>query len=175
MHVPSRSVRSVALVLAAVAVIGLAGCSKSDSDSDGTTTTAKATTTTAKATASLGDTGGTAAKVTIGLGDSSRGKVLTDASGRTLYLYEPDGTGAPTCTGSCAGAWPPVFTTSGAAAGTGVTAKVATVKDADGKDQVTVNGRPVYLFAGDTKPGDSNGQGQGGVWFVLDAAGQKVA
>ena len=167
MHTTSRSARSVALAIAAVAVIGLAGCSKSDADSAATTTTAKATATTAGGAAS--------AKVTIGLGDSSRGKVLTDASGRTLYLYEPDGTGAPTCTGSCAGAWPPVFTTSGAAAGTGVTAKIATVKDADGKDQVTVNGRPMYLFAGDTKPGDSNGQGQGGVWFVLDAAGEKVS
>ena len=164
---PSRSL-AVGLAFAAVLTVGLAGCSKSDSDSDGATTTAKATATTAAG-------GATAAKVTIGTGDAGGKKVLTDPSGRTLYLYEPDGTGAPTCTGSCAGAWPPVFASGGAAAGDGVTAKIATVKDADGKDQVTVNGRPVYLFAGDTKPGDANGQGQGGVWFTLDAAGAKVA
>ena len=159
MIVTSRKICiGVALVVAALTTTGLAGCSSSDDGPDiETTTTAKA-----------------AAKSTIGVGDTPAGKVLVNSSGQTMYLYEPDGTGAPTCTDSCAGALPPVFAEDGAVAGDGVAAVISTVKDADGKQQVTVNGRPAYLFAADAASGESKGQGQGGVWFVFDAKGDKV-
>ena len=36
----------------------------------------------------------------------------------------------------------------------------------DGREQVTYNGLPLYYFANDKAPGDTKGQGVGGVWFV---------
>ena len=38
------------------------------------------------------------------------GKVLATSTGRTLYLYTPDGRNKSRCTGSCAAAWPPLLT-----------------------------------------------------------------
>ncbi len=49
-----------------------------------------------------------------------------------------------------------------------------TITLADGSRQVTVNGRPLYLFAKDTKPGDLRGQGVGSVWYVLSPDGTMV-
>jgi hypothetical protein len=43
---------------------------------------------------------------------------------------------------------------------------------------VTYNSHPVYLFKGDQKPGDTNGQGlsaYGGSWFALSSAGNQVS
>jgi predicted lipoprotein with Yx(FWY)xxD motif len=45
---------------------------------------------------------------------------------------------------------------------------------ADGSNQVTYAGKPLYHFAGDAKPGDTNGQGVGKVWFVVGADGELV-
>ena len=39
---------------------------------------------------------------------------------------------------------------------------------------MTYDGRPLYHFAGDAKPGDTNGQAVGNVWFVLTANGELV-
>ena len=38
----------------------------------------------------------------------------------------------------------------------------------DGTQQLTYNGAPLYLFIGDTQPGDTHGQGSDGVWFVVN-------
>jgi predicted lipoprotein with Yx(FWY)xxD motif len=37
--------------------------------------------------------------------------------------------------------------------------------------QATYDGFPLYYFAGDQAPGDANGEGLGGVWFIADPAG----
>ena len=44
----------------------------------------------------------------------------------------------------------------------------------DGTAQITLSGRPVYLFVKDTAAGDVKGQGVGGVWFVIAADGTEV-
>jgi predicted lipoprotein with Yx(FWY)xxD motif len=44
----------------------------------------------------------------------------------------------------------------------------------DNGDQSAYGGKPLYYFAGDAKPGDSNGQGVGNVWFAVTADGQLV-
>jgi len=51
---------------------------------------------------------------------------------------------------------------------------LGTVTAADGSTQVTFYGHPLYSFAGDAAPGDANGQGLGGVWYVVDAEGNAV-
>ena len=46
---------------------------------------------------------------------------------------------------------------------------------ADGTQQLAYNGHLLYLFVGDKAAGDANGQGLGGIWYVLSASGDKIA
>ncbi|GAB3007637.1 SCO0930 family lipoprotein [Amycolatopsis acidiphila] len=104
------------------------------------------------------------------------GPVLTDADGRTLYLFAKDTTNPPksTCDGACATAWPPLMA-SGSIDVQGVDAKlVGTVTRTDGSRQVTVNGWPVYLYAKDTAAGEAKGQDVGGTWSAITPAGRKA-
>jgi hypothetical protein len=59
--------------------------------------------------------------------------------------------------------------------GPGVVASMlGTVKRPDGRVQVTYDGFPLYLFSGDTKAGEVNGQGSGGIWHALAPSGVPV-
>jgi predicted lipoprotein with Yx(FWY)xxD motif len=51
---------------------------------------------------------------------------------------------------------------------------MGSVARTDGSEQVTYNGWPLYYFANDAAPGDTNGQGVNEVWYVLDAAGDGI-
>jgi predicted lipoprotein with Yx(FWY)xxD motif len=88
-----------------------------------------------------------------------------------IYLNDTANSGVSTCTGSCASAWPAITSKLATPTVTGVTGKVGITKSGQ---QITVNGFPIYTFASDSAPGDTNGQGSGNVWYVLSAAGQKV-
>jgi predicted lipoprotein with Yx(FWY)xxD motif len=95
----------------------------------------------------------------------------------TVYLFMPDDQGDPTCVDACAQSWPPVVAADPGklVAGDGVDAKLlGTVDHPDAGTQVTYNGWPLYVFSGDSEPGDTNGQGQGGVWFALDPTGNPI-
>ncbi|HSN15146.1 MAG TPA: hypothetical protein VLT61_10970, partial [Anaeromyxobacteraceae bacterium] len=49
----------------------------------------------------------------------------------------------------------------------GVSSKdFATITRADGKKQTTYKGMPLYYFAGDKAPGDTNGQGKRDAWYA---------
>ena len=103
------------------------------------------------------------------------GKVLVDARGRTLYLYTPDTKNTSACYGQCASFWPPLLSSGKPRAARGLKASLlGTTVRKDGKHQVTYAGHPLYLFANDAKPGQVNGQGVQGVWWVVNAAGRKV-
>ena len=104
---------------------------------------------------------------------SAAGSIVVDGKGMSLYFFTKDtkDSGTSACTGSCAVQWPPLTTTSGTPTAEGVTGKLGTITGADGKKQVTLNGMPLYYFAKDTKPGDTLGQGIGGVWFLSDPSG----
>ena len=52
---------------------------------------------------------------------------------------------------------------------------VGTVTRADGSIQLTLAGSPLYRFAGDTRPGETRGQGVGGTWFAVTPAGARAA
>ncbi|NEE57607.1 hypothetical protein G3M55_75295, partial [Streptomyces sp. SID8455] len=45
----------------------------------------------------------------------------------------------------------------------------------DGSKQLTVDGWPMYRYAKDTAPGQTNGQGVGGTWFASAPDGKKAA
>ncbi|MEK7806989.1 MAG: hypothetical protein AAB528_04560, partial [Chloroflexota bacterium] len=99
------------------------------------------------------------------------GTVLADAGGRTLYGFSNDGENVSRCTGECALAWPPLLTVDRPYGGEGVAAGwLGTITRDDGSTQVTYNGRPLYRFSQDDKPGDAKGHNQGGVWSVVSSA-----
>ena len=95
------------------------------------------------------------------------GDVLVDATGRTLYGFTNDANGTSTCTGPCAQNWPPVTVTSGWQVGTGVDRATFHTVTTGTQLQLVAGHWPLYRFAGDSKPGDVNGQGSLGKWFVV--------
>lgn len=119
--------------------------------------------------------GGTAGPTSIQLGDTALGEVLTDADGLSLYAFTKDVDGAPTCADACADAWPAATTDGDPVAAEGIDNGVLSVVPAlEGGQQLKAGVWPLYRFAGDEAPGDTNGQGSGGVWFLVDAAGRLV-
>ncbi|MEV5675676.1 hypothetical protein AB0L68_24790 [Streptomyces sp. NPDC052164] len=107
------------------------------------------------------------------------GTILVDEKGRTLYLFLADKEkNKSTCTGDCAKAWPPLLSKGAAKAGKGVDKKLLDIiKRSGGTEQVTYNGHPLYYYAGDSEPGQTNGQDLdqfGAAWYVLNAKGKQV-
>ncbi len=114
----------------------------------------------------------------IAVGTTSAGRVLVDPHGMTLYAFAADTRGHSACSGSCATYWPPVpgADASGKPAAH-VSAHLGTIKRADGSTQLTVNGFPMYTYAGDSAPGQATGQGKnlsGGLWWVVSPTGSWV-
>ena len=149
--------------LLAALTLALAACGGTDDAGSGTAATAAPTTTAAQAA-----NGATVAVATSKLGD-----ILVDADGRTLYAFTKDKGDQSVCSGECAANWPALTGT--ATAGTGAQAALlSTSKQANGSTQVAYGGKPLYYFAGDARPGDTNGQGVGKVWFVVGGDGELV-
>ena len=123
--------------------------------------------------------GGSSAKATVSVASTSLGNILVNSRGLTLYLFEKDLATKSTCNGSCAASWPPLSATGELTAGSGANASMlGTINRSDGRRQVTYDGHPLYLFAGDTYPGDTNGEGLtafGAAWLALSAAGDPVS
>ena len=96
----------------------------------------------------------------VGTATSALGRILVDSGGRTLYLFEKETKGHSTCSGACAGYWPPLLTTAKPSARGAVKQSLLGVtRRADGTRQVTYAGHPLYRFVQDTKRGQTNGQG----------------
>jgi|SRR6266404_6724329 predicted lipoprotein with Yx(FWY)xxD motif len=93
--------------------------------------------------------------------------VLTNTQGMTLYYFTADSATQSACSGACAQMWPPlVFPGSGGpTSSTTLAGKLSVQTDANGS-QVEYNGHPLYTFSGDTAPGQTNGEGLFGKWFV---------
>ena len=109
---------------------------------------------------------------------SPKGSVLVDGKGRTLYLFRKDTTDKSRCSGDCAADWPPLLTT-GRPKVSGLVRKslLGTTKRGDGKTQVTYGGHPLYLYVGDLKAGDMNGQGVsafGARWYAVTPSGRRL-
>jgi predicted lipoprotein with Yx(FWY)xxD motif len=93
--------------------------------------------------------------------------VLTNTKGLTLYTLSGEKNGRFICTGSCLRAWPPLLVAAGTTPKGPV--KLGTIKNPEGKTQVTFKGMPVYTFEGDSKKGEANGEGlkDVGVWHAV--------
>jgi predicted lipoprotein with Yx(FWY)xxD motif len=165
---PSRSISLLAgATLIPLAALAVAGCGGGDRG-DGAATASPAPPKTASGRSA-----------TVGAATTGLGKILVDSKGRTIYLFEKDKAMKSACSGACAGAWPPVRASGKPTVGEVANASlVGTTTRSDGKQQVTYNGHPLYLYAGDEKAGDTRGQGltdYGASWYVLTPAGQQVS
>jgi predicted lipoprotein with Yx(FWY)xxD motif len=88
----------------------------------------------------------------VALGKTPLGRVLVDARGRTLYLFENDEHGKSACYGACAAYWPPLLSTAKPRPGKGVRASLlGLTKRTDGKRQVTYAAHPLSTFVGDRR------------------------
>ena len=109
---------------------------------------------------------------------SSAGTVLTNGSGKAVYLWVKDTGDMSNCNGACAGAWPPVTTTgTPTAAGSAKASDIGTITRSDGTKQVTYDGHPLYYFSGDSGAGSATGQGSdsfGAKWWLVTPAGSDV-
>jgi predicted lipoprotein with Yx(FWY)xxD motif len=171
MRFTARPIAVTAMALGLFGLLGLAACGDDDDDSatDTTTETTEAaddTTTTEAAAPAEGAS-------TVATADTDLGTILVDGDGLTLYLFMPDAQGASMCLDSCAATWPPLA--GPATAGDGVDeALLSTADRPDGSAQVTYNSWPLYHFASDAAAGDTNGQGVGDIWYVVDASGNAI-
>ena len=95
--------------------------------------------------------------------EASGGKVLADEKGMTLYTFDKDEAGKSNCTGQCAQNWPPAM----APADAKPIGDLTLVKRDDGSMQWADNGKPLYTFIQDKKPGDVTGDGKNGVWHAV--------
>ncbi len=152
----------------------------------GTPTSVPATPTPAPATASSGPAPTAQALPTaplqylvieVGVSQNPKyGGILVDGKGRTLYLRISDQPRVSTCDATCMQTWPaavPYGRKPTALAGIDPT-KLKSFIRADGMAQVTFNDWPLYYYSGDTAPGQTNGQGLGGQWYVVSVNGDPV-
>ena len=142
------------IAFGAMLLIGIGGCGSAPAQ--------------AGASASTGTSH--AAKAPLRLASASVGgnptKVLVSASGMTLYYFSRDTAARSACTGSCAVVWPPLLVKSGAISRpSGLSGTLSVVKDQNGS-QVAYNGHLLYTYSADSKPGQANGEGVQGAWWV---------
>ena len=127
-----------------------------------------------KGSAPNGIAGGTK----VGVGSSALGQIIVDSRGRTLYLFEKDKNRRSACYGQCATYWPPLLTHGKPVARGGARQSLlGMTRRANGSQQVTYAGHPLYRFVQDRKPGQTNGQGShafGAGWEALSPAGKKI-
>jgi predicted lipoprotein with Yx(FWY)xxD motif len=104
--------------------------------------------------------------------------VLTDGSGRAVYLWVKDTGGMSACSGACAGTWPPVPASGTVtASGSAKASDLGTITRSDGTKQVTYDGHPLYYFSGDSGAGTATGQGSesfGAKWWLVAPSGSDV-
>ncbi|WP_186002595.1 hypothetical protein [Mycobacterium sp. KBS0706] len=87
---------------------------------------------------------------------------FVDARGMTLYVYDRDAPNQSNCDGLCAVFWPPLT----ASASSRPPAGWSLAARNDGSKQWAYQGRPLYTWTGDRKPGEGTGDGVDGVWQI---------
>jgi predicted lipoprotein with Yx(FWY)xxD motif len=149
-----------AVLIATLGTVAVAACGSSGAYSGPSSTTP-----TTHVNAAPG-----AAATTVTTGNTALGKVLVDSKGMTLYGLTTDSKGTSTCADACASVWPPL-TIEGTSLPAGLDAKLfSIVSRRDGTQQLEAGKWPLYRFAGDSAPGDTNGQGSE-IFFVVTPNG----
>lgn len=160
--------RSIWAIIVPVLLIGglVAACGNSTTTGSGDNTPGAAATTAPEATPTAASSTAliNTASATVG---GQQVTILTNAQGMTLYYYTKDTASTVACTGGCATAWPPLLA-NGSSTPTSSTSLPGTLSVVNGADgaQVEYQGHPLYTFASDTAPGQTSGEGVGGVWHA---------
>ena len=100
----------------------------------------------------------------VAIGPADTGKILTNATGMTLYVFDRDPKGgAPACTGPCLDLWSPF------AAPTAANSKGdwSVVTRADGITQWAYKGKPLYTSRKDVKAGQVKADGEDRTWHTV--------
>ncbi len=145
--------------------------------------------------------GGAAARptLTVAYNNELKKAIIVDSKGMSLYAFTFADAGKPACYTDagvrcvptwpscvddseyhCIKAWPALTVTGRPSAGKGVKVRMLGVaRRRDGRLQAIYNHHPLYYYAGfgapaDKRPGDVNGQGFGGLWWVLSPAGAEI-
>lgn len=156
-----RRIQGVALAVAVVMLLVVAGASASPTSSRPARSAAKSVVVSTRKVHGLGT-------------------ILVSAKGRTLYMFVPDKRKKVSCTDGCAIAWPPLKLPKGAKAVATHAAKpklLGSDSNPTGGRVVTYHGWPLYFWVGDKKPGQATGQAlnvNGGLWYVLSPAGKII-
>jgi len=102
--------------------------------------------------------------------------VVLNAANRVVYVFDKDEKFTSNCVDKCKETWPPVEL--------GKTPKVmwaginpndlGVIRRPDDHNlQLTLKGRPLYLFSGDKKAFDTNGEAVGNTWWAVTPDGQR--
>jgi predicted lipoprotein with Yx(FWY)xxD motif len=170
-----------AALAAGLLVVALAGCASPASETEAPpaapSSEAPAESTPSGSDDLYGDSDAPTTSASLMVADSSLGEIVVDGEGMTVYMFDNDTQGGDgsACEGDCAANWPAVTTDTEMPEVEGVTGEVGTITGVDGGMQVTLNGWPLYYFAGDMAAGDVNGQGVNDVWWVLSPDGERMA
>ncbi|GGK10793.1 Predicted lipoprotein with conserved Yx(FWY)xxD motif [Pseudomonas koreensis] len=89
--------------------------------------------------------------------------MMVDHKGMTVYTFDKDAGGKSMCNGDCAKNWPPMMAPAGAKA----EGKWTVIKRDDGMMQYAYDGKPLYTFMKDEKPGEMKGDGMKDMWHVV--------
>ncbi|MEV8336774.1 SCO0930 family lipoprotein [Streptomyces niveus] len=101
--------------------------------------------------------------------DPKLGEIVVDSKGMTVYRFKKDSAWPmkTACTGACLEKWPVVAPVDKNDTEGIIKKGFVTFDRPDGIKQQTIDCWPIYTFAGDAKPGDTNGQGVGGTWYAV--------
>lgn len=156
------------LLVAVALAMGVAACGGGDTASEPATEAAQ---TAEEAVTPAAEAGGTGS---VGTADSALGTILVDGEGRTLYRFLNDSEGSSSCTDDCLANWPLLPGGEGTAVAAGADPSLLGSIDRPEGTQATYADWPLYYFAGDTAPGETNGQGVGDVWYVVAPDGALI-
>ncbi|MGW2564578.1 SCO0930 family lipoprotein [Streptomyces sp. NPDC001514] len=108
--------------------------------------------------------------------DPKLGDIIVDKNGMTVYRFKKDSAWPmkTACTGACLEKWPVVSPVDKNDAEGILKKGFVTFDRPDGIQQQTIDCWPIYTYSGDSKPGDTNGQGVGGTWYAVSPQGKLV-
>ncbi len=115
--------------------------------------------------------------ITVQSGGSPLAPYLVGPTGMTLYTFANDVSGESKCSGQCIQNWPALAVPDGQepTAVDQAGGELGIFNRDDGTNHVTYNGAPLYYWVRDSAPGDTTGDGVGGVWSVAKPSSDPLA